>query len=189
MAALPAALLLGAPATGGALLDLGAARETTRAHAPADRPGNVPWVMRADRLVLRGGAFHGVVTVRTAAGPSRALKFTARSMDITDLDLSASRAGVTVRLRARSGTTSTSKGNDVVTLYTGKLSGTVAGLGGAPLPADRRITVTPDALPSWLSLTGAPTRTLTFENVTMSQVARLGGELSVTGSVLSAANR
>ncbi|MFJ8076405.1 hypothetical protein ACIQ7Q_21275 [Streptomyces sp. NPDC096176] len=189
LAALPAALLLGAPATGGTLLDPGAKRETTRARAATDRPGNVPWVMRADRLVLHGSAFHGLVTVRTAAGPQQALKFTARSMDIADLDLAASRAGVTVRLRAGSGTTSTIKGKNVVTLYAGKLSGTVTGLGGAPLPADRSVTVTPDALPSWLSRTGAPTRTLTFENVTVSQVTQFGGELSVTGSVLSAATR
>ncbi|MCP3822732.1 hypothetical protein NLX86_33025 [Streptomyces sp. A3M-1-3] len=191
LTALPAALLMGAPATSSALLAPGGppARETTRADATADRPGNVPWVLQAGKLVLHGSAFHGVVTVRTAAGPLRALKFTARSLDIGDLDLAGGRAGVMVRLRAKPATTSTIKGKGVVTLYTRKLSGTVTGLGGAPLPADRSVTVTPDALPSWLSHTAVPTRTVTFENVTVSQVAQFGGDLSITGSVLYAADR
>lgn len=191
LTALPAALLMGAPSTSTALLAPGGprARETTRPDATADRPGNVPWVLRAGKIVLHGSAFHGVVTVRTAAGPLRALKFTARSLDFADLDLAAGRPGVMLRLRAKPATTSTIKGKGVVTLYTRKLSGTVTGLGGAPLPADRSVTVTPDALPSWLSHTAVPTRTVTFENVTVSQVAQISGDLSITGSVLYAADR
>ncbi|WP_326647546.1 hypothetical protein [Streptomyces sp. NBC_01750] len=192
LTALPTALLMGAPATSTALLAPGGprARATTRADATAGRPGNVLWVLQAGRLVLHGSAFHGVVTVPTAAGPLRALKFTARSLDIGDLDLAAGRDGVMVRLRAKPATTSTikGKGKGVVTLYTRKLSGTVTGLGGAPLPADRSVTVTPDALPSWLSHTAVPTRTVAFENVTVSQVAQIGGDLSITGSVLYAAD-
>jgi hypothetical protein len=125
----------------------------------------------------------------TTAGPRRALKFTARSLDIGDLDLAAGHASMTVRLRAKPGTTSTIKGKGAVTLYARELSGTVTGLGGAPLPADRSVTATPDALPSWLSQTAVPTRTVTFENVTVSQVAQIRGDLSITGPVLSAAHR
>lgn len=150
------------------------------------RPANVPWVLRADRLVLHGSAFHGVVTVRTAAGSKRVLKFTARSLDFGDLDLTAGRGRAAMRLRTKPATTSTVKGKDVVTLYTQKLSGTLVGLGGAPLPADRRVTVTPDALPPWLSHPAVPTRTMTFENVTVSQVAQLSGNVSIAGPTLSA---
>jgi hypothetical protein len=109
-------------------------------------------VLRADRLVLHGSAFHGVVTVRTAAGSKRVLKFTARSLDFGDLDLTAGRGRAAMRLRTKPATTSTVKGKDVVTLYTQKLSGTLVGLGGAPLPADRRVTVTPERCPR-----GSPT--------------------------------
>jgi hypothetical protein len=180
---------MGAPTTSSALLASGGppARATTRPEATPDRPGNVPWVLQAGRLVLHGSAFHGVVTVQTAAGPLRALKFTARSLDIGGLDLAAGHSGTVVRLRAKPSTTSTIKGNGVVTLYTRKLSGTVTGLGGAPLPADRSVTVTPDALPSWLSRSAVSTRTVTFENVTVTQVAQFGGDLSVPGAVLYAA--
>lgn len=143
-------------------------------------------MLRADRLVLHGSAFRGVVTVRTAAGSKRVLKFTARSMEFGDLDLTAGRGRAAMRLRAKPATTSTVRGNDVVTLYIQKLSGTLVGLGGAPLPADRSVTVTPDALPPWLSHPAVPTRTVTFENVTVSQVAQLSGDMSITGPTLSA---
>jgi hypothetical protein len=159
------------------------------AGTPVDRlparPANVPWVLRADRLVLHGSTFRGVVTVRTAAGSKRVLKFTARSLDFGDLDLTAGRGRAAVRLRAKPATTSTLKGKDLVTLYAQKLSGTLVGLGDAPLPADRSVTVTPDALPTWLSHPAVPTRTVTFENVTVSQVAQLSGDMSIAGPALS----
>ncbi|MFJ8020544.1 hypothetical protein [Streptomyces sp. NPDC096311] len=193
VAGLPLVLHLATPAASKALLAPGGIRTS---KAPADagtpaarlpgRPANTPWVLRADRLVLHGSAFRGVVTVRTAAGSQRMLKFTARSLDFGDLDLTAGRGRAAVRLRTRPATTSTLKGKDVVTLYTQKLSGTLVGLGGAPLPADRSVTVTPDALPPWLSHPAVPTRTITFEKVTVSQVAQLGGDMSLAGPVLSA---
>ncbi|MFD8004945.1 hypothetical protein [Streptomyces mirabilis] len=193
VAGLPLVLNLATPAASKASLAPGGIR-TSKAPAdadtpvarPPDRPANVPWVLRADRLVLHGSAFRGVVTVRTAAGSERVLKFTARSLDFGDLDLTAGRGRAAVRLRTKPATTSTVKGKDVVTLYTQKLSGTLVGLGGAPLPADRSVTVTPDALPPWLSHPAVPTRTITFENVTVSQVARLSGDMFIAGPSLSA---
>jgi hypothetical protein len=193
VAGLPLVLHLATPAVSKASLAPGGIR-TSKAPAdagtpvarPPGRPVNVPWVLRADRLVLHGSAFRGVVTVRTAAGSARALKFTARSLDFGDLDLTAGRGRAAMRLRTKPATTSTVKGKDVVTLYTQKLSGTLVGLGGAPLPADRSVTVTPDALPPWLSHPAVPIRTITFENVTVSQVARLSGDMSIAGPALSA---
>ncbi|MGW1758990.1 hypothetical protein [Streptomyces mirabilis] len=193
VAGLPLVLQLATPGASKALLAPGGIRTS---KAPADagppvarlagRPANVPWVLRADRLVLHGSAFRGVVTVRTAAGSTRVLKFTARSLDFGDLDLTAGRGRAAMRLRTKPATTSTVKGKDVVTLYTQKLSGTLVGLGGAPLPADRNVTVTPDTLPPWLSRPAVPTRTITFENVTVSQVAQLSGDMSIAGAAFSA---
>lgn len=183
--ALPAALHLFAPAGSSALRPSGAVRTS---EAPVDRsPARLAGVLpelRAGRLVLHGSTFRGVVTVRTAAGSERVLKFTARSLDIGGLDLRAGRDGAAMRLRTGPATTSTVKGRDVVTLYTRKLSGTLAGLGGAPLPADRSVAITPDALPPWLTHPAVPTRTVTFEDVTVSQLARLSGDMSLTGTVL-----
>lgn len=193
VAALSLVLQLATPAASKALLAPGGIR-TSKAPAGAgtpvarlpDRPANVPWVLRADRLVLHGSAFRGVVTVRAASGAQRVLKFTARSLDFGDLDLTAGRGRAAMRLRAKPATTSTVQGKDV-TLYTQKLSGTLVGLGGEPLPADRSVTVTPDALPPWLSHPAVPTRTITFENVTVSQVAQLSGDMSIAGPTLSVA--
>lgn len=199
VAALSLVPQLAAPAASTALLVPGGIR-TSKAPAGAGTPvgrlsvgrlpagpEHVPWVLRAGRLVLRGSAFRGVVTVRTAAGAEQVLKFTARSMDFGDLDLTAGRGRTAMRLRAKPATTSTVKGEDVVTLCAQKLSGTLVGLGGAPLPADRSVTVTPDALPPWLAHPAVPTRTVIFENVTVSQVIQFSGDMSITGPAFSAA--
>ncbi|MEV6766020.1 hypothetical protein AB0N16_36385 [Streptomyces sp. NPDC051105] len=172
-----------------------------RSGAPADAPrlGAHPpraakdsWVLRADRLVLRGARFHGTTTVHTATGTVRALRFTVRSLDAVDLDLTAGRGRAALRLRARPATTSTIKGkgaHGVVTLYVRKLSGRVTGLGGSPLPARRTVTVTPGAVPRWLSHPVTRTRTITLVSATVAQVAQLGGRLSIKGPWLRAAAR
>ncbi|MFF2997228.1 hypothetical protein ACFVTC_22110 [Streptomyces sp. NPDC057950] len=199
--ALSLVLQLATPAVSKAWLAPGGIRASgppAGAGTPAARPSaarspapeaNVPWVLRADRLVLHDSAFRGVVVVRTAAGSERVLKFTARSLDFGDLDLTAGRGRAAMRLRTRPATTSTLRGKDVVTLYAQKLYGTLVGLGGAPLPADRSVTVTPDALPPWLSHPTAPSRTITFENVTVSRIARLSGDMAIAGPALSVATR
>jgi hypothetical protein len=157
---------------------------------PPIRPANGSWVLRADRLVLRGSRFRGVVTLRTAAGAVRVLKFTARSLDAVDLDVTAGRGRAALRLRSRPASTSTIEGrggDGTVTLYVSKLSGTLVGLDGSPLPADRAVTLTPDAVPLWLSQPPSRTRTLTFVDATMSPVAQFGGQLSLTGLALRTA--
>ncbi|MER6568971.1 hypothetical protein ABT288_22990 [Streptomyces sp. NPDC001093] len=125
------------------------------------------------------------MTVRTAAGPVRVLKFTARSVTAVDLDVTAGRGRAAMRLRAGPRTTATLKrqgSRGVVTLYVRKVSGTVTGLGGAPLPADRTVTITPDAVPSWLSHPAVPVRTFSFNDATVAQIAQFGGDLSITGA-------
>ncbi|MFB7506006.1 hypothetical protein [Streptomyces broussonetiae] len=157
---------------------------------PPARPAKVSWVLRADRLVLRGARFRGVVRVRTAAGTVRALKFTVRSLDAVGLDLSAGRGRTATRLRAGPTTTSTFGGqgaDGVVTLYVRRLSGTLTRLTGGPLPAHRTVTLTPDAVPHWLSHPATPARTITLVAVTVRQAAQFGGRLSVTGPQLRAA--
>ncbi|MFF3457147.1 hypothetical protein ACFYXH_23070 [Streptomyces sp. NPDC002730] len=191
LTALPMALV-GAPAASTTLLSSSGILtfDAVGTDAPRDRPsaplGNGPLVLRADRLVLHGSVFHGLVTVQTPAGPERVLKFTARLMEITDLDLT---IGGGVRLRARPATTSTIRGKDVVTLYTERLSGSLTSLGDAPLPAVRSVTITPDALPQWLSHPGAPMRTVAFEDVTVSQAGQFGGDLTISGPDLRATDR
>jgi hypothetical protein len=186
---LPAAFV-GASAAATALLSSGGIHPPGAAgtdDAPRDRPpaalSGAPWVLRADRLVLRASTFHGVVSVPTRAGTERVVKFTARAMDIAGLDLTTGAGGV--RLRARPATTSIIRGKDAVTLYARSLSGSLTGLGGAPLPAIRRVTITPDALPSWLSHPGVPRRTVTFEDVTVAQVGQFNGDLAIAGPDLS----
>ncbi|KUN00071.1 hypothetical protein AQI95_35465 [Streptomyces yokosukanensis] len=158
--------------------------------APPVRPAGAPWVLRADRLALRGARFDGVVRVRTAAGTVRALKFTVRSLNAVDLDVTAGRGRAAMRLRAGPATTATLKGRGAagtVTLYVRRLSGTVVGLGGGPLPPDRAVTLTPDAVPDWLAHPVTPARTITFAAATATQVAQCGGTLSIRGLLLRTA--
>ncbi|MEU6667075.1 hypothetical protein [Streptomyces sp. NPDC046727] len=175
-------------------------RPTTKASPPASpapppppavpppaRPANTPWTLRADRLVLRALAFRGTVTVRTAAGPVRVLKFTARSVDAVDLDVTAGRGRAAMRLRTGPGTRSTFTGRGgtgVVTFYISKLSGTVTALDGAALPPDPTVTLTPDAMPRWLAHPATAPHTVTVADATVSTVAQSVGSLSVTGLLL-----
>ncbi|MGW7237781.1 hypothetical protein [Streptomyces sp. NPDC054804] len=180
-------------------LSLHPAVGVSSAAADAPRLGPRPlraaegsWVLRADRLVLRGARFHGTVTVRTATGTVRALRFTVRSLDAVDLDLTAGRGRAALRLRARPATTSSFKGqgaDGVVTLYVRKLSGRVTGLGGGPLPAHRGVTVTPDAVPRWLAHPVARTRTITLVSASVAQAVQIGGRLSIKGPRWRAAAR
>ncbi|GHI56423.1 hypothetical protein [Streptomyces rubradiris] len=158
-----------------------------RSAAPLDRPparpARTPWTLHADRLVLRAVTFHGTVTVSTAAGARRALKFTVRSLEALGLGLTAGKGDAAIRLRTGPTTTSTLKGDGgkgVVTLYVSALSGTVTALGGTPLPGNRPVTITPDAVPAWLTPAG-PARTITFADATVTPLAQYGGNLAFTG--------
>ncbi|MGY4981949.1 hypothetical protein ACWCYL_33225 [Streptomyces sp. 900105755] len=160
--------------------------------SPPVRPAKGPCVLRADRLVLRGARFRGVVSLRTGTGSVRALKFTVRSLDAVNLDLTAGRGRAAMRLRARPATTSTLKGpgtGGVATIYVRRLTGRVTGLGGSPLPADRTVSVTPDAVPRWLSHPATRTRTITLDAATASQITQFGGRLSIKGPHLRTTRR
>ncbi|MET8330588.1 hypothetical protein [Streptomyces sp. NPDC005181] len=192
LTALPA-LLLGVAAAGSTArpaADGTSAFEVARSDAPLDRPSarlaNEPWILRAGRLVLHGSAFRGVVTVRTPAGPKRLLKFTSRSVDIGDLDLTTRPSGA-IHLQSKPATTSTIRGDGLVTLYLEELSGTLTSLGGAPLPAVRSVTLTPDALPQWLFHAVAHPRTVSFDTVTVSQAGQFDGDLTIEGALFRAA--
>ncbi|MEV5955958.1 hypothetical protein AB0M11_19655 [Streptomyces sp. NPDC051987] len=175
---------VGRPAGGGA----GAAAERLGTTPPV-RAAKAPCVLRADRLVLRGARFRGVVSLRAGTGTVRALKFTVRSLDAVDLDLTVGRGRAAMRLRARPATTSTLSGQGaggVATLYVRRLTGRVTGLGGSPLPAHRNLTVTPDSVPRWLARPAphAATRTITLARATASQLTQFGGRLSIKGPQL-----
>ncbi|MER6223087.1 hypothetical protein ABT189_21455 [Streptomyces sp900105755] len=160
--------------------------------SPPVRPAKGPCVLRADRLVLRGARFRGVVSLRTGTGSVRALKFTVRSLDAVNLDLTAGRGRAAMRLRARPATTSTLKGpgtGGVATIYVRRLTGRVTGLGGSPLPADRTVSVTPDSVPRWLSHPATRTRTITLAAATASQITQFGGRLSIKGPHLRTTRR
>ncbi|MGK4584637.1 hypothetical protein [Kitasatospora sp. HPMI-4] len=129
------------------------------------------------------------MTEGTPAGPRRVLRFTARSMDVGDLDLAIDGDGVTRHLRAEPGSTATLAGGSV-TLYAESLSGRVTGLGDGPLPGDRSAVITPDAVPQWLygadvAAPHSPERTLTFEDVTVFRARLVATDLSVPGMRLS----
>ncbi|WP_306185132.1 hypothetical protein [Streptomyces sp. MK5] len=159
---------------------------------PPVRPADAPWVLRADRLVLRAAAFRGVVTVRSGAGTVEALKFTARSVDAVSFGMTAGKGRAVMRLGTRAGTTSTLEGHggdNTVTLYLRVLSGTLTDLGGAPLPADRTVTVTPDSVPDWLADLASPARAITFVNVTVSPLTQSGAHLSIPGPLFQAGAR
>lgn len=167
---------------------LPAPRPATAHLGPAPSPpwhGVTSWTLRAERLVLHGFTFRGVVTVRTATGATRVLKFTARSVDAVGLDVTGGRDRARTRLRTGSATTSTFEGDrsggGPLTFCVRRLSGTVAAIDGSSLPAGRATTITPDAVPAWLTAPAASARTVTFVGATASRFTQSGGSLSVTG--------
>ncbi|TXS71529.1 hypothetical protein EAO69_22310 [Streptomyces sp. me109] len=161
---------------------------SARASVPSSEPGGeVSSTLRAERLVLRGLRFHGVVTVHTAAGDTRVLEFTARSADAVGLDVTVVQGATTMRLRARAASTSLRKGvggAPAMTFRLRELSGRLSSLGGAPLPADHTLALTPDAVPDWLAHSSTPTRTVTLTSATVSRFTQSGGELSLVGTHL-----
>ncbi|WP_234539064.1 hypothetical protein [Streptomyces shenzhenensis] len=191
VAGVAALLHLGLPQAAGGIAGASAARLRP---VPSVRSAKGPCVLRADRLVLRGARFRGVVSVSTGGGTVRALKFTVRSLDAVNLDLTAGRGRAAMRLRARPATTSTLRGQGaggVATLYVRKLTGRVTSISGGRLPAHRTVTVTPDAVPHWLShlATRSSARTITFSGATASQITQFGGRLSIRGPQLRSAAR
>ncbi|MFF3618842.1 hypothetical protein [Streptomyces sp. NPDC002467] len=132
------------------------------------------WTLNSPRLVLLDGVFRGVVTVESEAGPKQLLEFTARSLEVADLDLEMRQTVGTWHLQAAPGTTSTIVGDDV-TLYTERLVGTFTSTRqGSPPPGDR-VTITPSTIPPWLlnpaaAASGSTPGTITIKDAVVSRL-------------------
>jgi hypothetical protein len=161
--------------------------DTSKAAAPMDlSPGEFPadpWNLKASKLGLHNAVFHGVVTVQTAGGPKRVLKFTAESVDIGNLQMSVKQGTQRQHVDGGPGTTSTMRGG-MVTMYVESLTGTIANLEGLELPPILRVTLTPDLLPEWLwNLVGNlhAKLQLTLNDVDIDQAGQTGGNLTIPG--------
>ncbi len=179
------------PATSGTTsAEANRACDISRLAAPMDTsmpPGEmptVPWTLKSTSLELINTQFWGVVTVPTAAGDVRVLKFTAQEVNIGDLDMSTQQIGQELHVQGGPGTTSTMRGG-TVTMYVTSLSGTLAEAEGIPLAwLGVNLTLTPDTLPQWLyDLIGSVPipLTLTLNNAVATQTGQFGGNLTIPG--------
>ncbi|WEO93479.1 hypothetical protein A6P39_005290 [Streptomyces sp. FXJ1.172] len=145
-------------------------------------PANDTWTLRSRRLVLRDAEFAGVVTVRTATGRKRLLKFTARSLRAADLDLAVRRGATTWHLTAGAGTIATAGGP--TTLYAEEVVGQALRLGGRTVAPRGRVVISPNSVPQWLSpavpaARNARHRTITIEGAALYRIRLTGGNLKV----------
>lgn len=178
------------PATPTTAAEANRACDVSRLAAPLDTsiaPGEmpaVPWTLKSSSLELINSQFWGVVTVPTAAGDVRVLKFTAQEVNIGDLDMSTQQIGQELHVQGGPGTTSTMRGG-TVTMYVTSLSGTLAAAEGIPLAwLGVNLTLTPDTLPQWLyDLIGSVPipLTLTLNNAVATQTGQFGGNLTIPG--------
>ncbi|MHA6762954.1 hypothetical protein [Streptacidiphilus sp. PAMC 29251] len=152
--------------------------------APTSGMPNVPWTLKTSRLALGSTQFWGVKTVDTAGGPVRVLKFTAQTVQIDNLDMSANQNGQLLHVQGGPSTTSTISGG-TVTMYVTSLSGTLSKAEGIPLAAlGIKLTLTPDSLPEWiLDLVGDVPIPLNLEltDATAIQTGQFGGNLTIPG--------
>ncbi|MEY9967682.1 hypothetical protein ABIA33_005761 [Streptacidiphilus sp. MAP12-16] len=150
---------------------------------PGEMPAD-PWTLKTSRLELINTEFHGVVTVHTAGGDVRVLKFTAEQVNIDNLDMSVKQNGQRLHVQGGPSTRSTMRGG-TVTMYVTSLSGTLAAAEGIPLAwLNVNLTLTPDTLPQWLyNLIGAVPipLTLVFNDATAVQTGQFGGNLTIPG--------
>ncbi|RPE37778.1 hypothetical protein EDD90_0640 [Streptomyces sp. Ag109_O5-1] len=156
-------------------------------RTPAPSTGVTPvlaaegtWTLTSRRLVLRDAQFQGVVTVRTAAGAKRLLKFRVRSLQAADLDLTVRRGRSTWHLKAGAGTITGSP----TTLYTEKLVGRAIGLGRRTAVPRRRVVISPSSVPHWLTARApaarnARRRTVTIEGAVLYRIRLTGGSLKM----------
>ncbi|WP_449353254.1 hypothetical protein [Streptomyces shaanxiensis] len=139
--------------------------------------------MKGTRLGLHDLVFGGVVTVDTAAGPKRVLKFSAAAVTIRDLKMAVPVGPQIQHIDGAPGSTSTLRG-DRITMYVESLTGTLSGIEGLPLPPALRLHLTPDTVPEWLYDTvgklGLKLR-LDLTDADIDQAGQTGGELVVPG--------
>ncbi|MCX4856195.1 hypothetical protein OG426_40690 [Streptomyces canus] len=171
----------------------GTARGTARAcdisdrEAPeetrAGRFSAEPWKLKGSRLELHDLVFHGVVTVDTAAGPKRVLKFSAAAVEIRDLKMAVPVGPQIQHIDGAPGSTSTLRGG-AVTMYVESLTGTLAGVQGLPTPPVLRLNLTPDTVPEWLYDTignlGLKLQ-LSLVDADIDQAGQTGGQLVIPG--------
>jgi hypothetical protein len=171
-----------APGTGAArtcdISDLKAPEDTSAGRFAAES-----WNMKGSHLELRDLVFGGVVTVDTAAGPKRVLKFSAADVTIRDLKTAVPVGPQIQHIDGAPGSTSRLRG-DRITLYVESLTGTLSGVEGIPLPPVLRLHLTPDTVPEWLYDTagkvGLKLR-LGLDDADIDQAGQTGGELVVPG--------
>ncbi|MFF7889960.1 hypothetical protein ACH40F_56045 [Streptomyces sp. NPDC020794] len=155
--------------------------------APKDKSGGrfaaESWNMKGSRLELRDVVFGGVVTVDTAAGPKRVLKFSAAGVTIRDLKMAVPVGPQIQHIDGAPGSTSTLRG-DHITMYVESLTGTLSGAEGIPLPSVLRLQLTPDTVPEWLFDTvgkfGLKLQ-LSLNDADIDQAGQTGGELTIPG--------
>ncbi|WBO63278.1 hypothetical protein [Streptomyces camelliae] len=139
--------------------------------------------MKGSWLELHDLVFHGVVTVDTAAGPKRVLKFSATAVRIRDLKMSVPIGPQIQHIDAAPGSTSTLRGDDI-TMYVESLTGTLSSVENIPTPPLLRLHLTPDTVPEWLYDTIGqlgPTLQLSLNDADIDQTGQTGGELTVPG--------
>ena len=141
------------------------------------------WNMKGSRLELRDVVFGGVVTVDTAAGPKRVLKFSAAGVTIRDLKMAVPVGPQIQHIDGAPGSTSTLRG-DRITMYVESLTGTLSGAEGIPLPPALRLHLTPDTVPEWLYDTvgklGLKLQ-LSLNDADIDQAGQTGGALVIPG--------
>ncbi|WP_328872727.1 hypothetical protein OHT76_22935 [Streptomyces sp. NBC_00287] len=141
------------------------------------------WNMKGSRLELRDLVFGGVVTVDTAAGPKRVLKFSAATVTIRDLKMAVPVGPQIQHIDGAPGSTSTLRGDDI-TMYVESLAGTLSGVEGIPLSPALRLHLTPDTVPEWLYDTlgklGLKLQ-LGLDDADIDQAGQTGGELVIPG--------
>ncbi|RNG30400.1 hypothetical protein [Streptomyces botrytidirepellens] len=139
--------------------------------------------MKGSRLELHDLVFHGVVTVNTADGPKRVLKFSAAAVTIRDLKMAVSAGPQIQHIDGAPGSTSTLRG-DGITMYVESLTGTVSSVENLPAPPVLRLHLTPDTVPEWLYDTigklGLKLQ-LGLHDADIDQAGQTGGKLAIPG--------
>jgi hypothetical protein len=171
-----------APTTGATrtcdISDLKAPEDTSAGQFAAES-----WNMKGSRLELRDLVFGGVVTVDTAAGPKRVLKFSAAAVMIRDLKMAVPVGPQIQHIDGAPGSTSTLR-SDRITMYVESLTGTLSGVEGIPLPPVLRLHLTPDTVPEWLYDTVGKLDLklrLGLDDADIDQAGQTGGELVIPG--------
>ncbi len=139
--------------------------------------------MKGSRLELHDLVFGGVVTVETAAGPKRVLKFTAAAVTIRDLKMAVPVGPQIQHIDGAPGSTSTIRGDDI-TMYVESLTGTLSSIENLPAPPVLRLHFTPDTIPEWLYDTVGKLDLklqLGLEGADIDQAGQTGGKLVIPG--------